>query len=266
MHANEFVLASLSNILAIVSGNVSVGTRVEGGRALPVISGSCRVKESEVYYDLGSFSASPEAGTLELPSYIAAIDLAIPGNTWIRTPDARVELQGNVTLYHDEKGTYLRGELNLVRGWYNVYGNKFSITSGKLQFVYAGSSRPVVDIEAETSDPEGRRIYLTLQWHQDDLEPRLTLRHEDPGYSETDIWKMLGRRRRHDGGTADELGRARHRAEPRRQLHRARAQLPDGGGHDRARGRPRHERASPAPEITGTRRSRSGSISRRVST
>jgi len=189
---NEFVLASLSNILAIVSGNVSIGTRIEGGRVLPVITGSCKIKESEVYYDLGSFSASPESGTLELPSYIAAIDLAIPGNTWIRTPDARVELQGNVTLYHDAKGTYLRGELNLVRGWYNVYGNKFNITSGQLQFVYAGSFRPVVDIEAETRDPEGRRIYLTLQWHQDDLEPRITLRHEDPGYSETDIWKMLG--------------------------------------------------------------------------
>ena len=189
---NEFVLASLSNILAIVSGSVSVGTRIEGERALPVITGSCRIKESEVYYDLGSFSASPDAGTLELPSYIAAIDLAIPGNTWIRTPDARVELQGNVTLHHDAKGTYLRGELNLVRGWYNVYGNKFRITSGRIRFVYAGSFRPVVDIEAETRDPEGRRIYLTLQWHQDDLEPRLTLRHEDPGYSETDIWKMLG--------------------------------------------------------------------------
>jgi hypothetical protein len=189
---NEFVLASLPDIIAIVSGRVSVGTRIEEGRALPEITGTCRIKESEVSYDLGSFSGSPEAGTLELPSYIAAIDLEIPGNTWIRTPDARVELQGNVTLHHDGKGTYLRGELNLVRGWYNVYGNKFRITSGQLQFVYAGSFRPVVDVEAETKDPEGRNIYLTLQWHQDDLEPRLSLRHQDPGYSETDIWKMLG--------------------------------------------------------------------------
>jgi hypothetical protein len=189
---NKFVLASLSDILAIVSGTVSVGTTTEDGRVLPEITGSCRVEESEVSYDLGSFSGSPETGAVKLPSYIAAIDLEIPGNTWIRTPDARVELQGNVTLHHDAKGTYLRGELNLVRGWYNVYGNKFRITSGKLQFVYAGSFRPVVDVEAETKDPEGRTIYLTLQWHQDDLEPRLSLRHQDPGYSETDIWKMLG--------------------------------------------------------------------------
>ncbi len=191
-NVNEFVLASLPDVLAIVSGSVSVGTRTEGGRTLPLINGSVKVKEAEVYYDLGSFSASSEAGTLELPAYIAEIDLAIPGNTWIRTPDARVELQGNVTLYHDGKGTYLRGELNVVRGSYNVYGNKFTITSGKIQFVYAGSTRPVVDLEAETRDPGGRRIYLTFQWHQDDLEPRLSLRHEDPGYSETDIWKMLG--------------------------------------------------------------------------
>jgi hypothetical protein len=191
-NAKEFVLASLSDILAIVSGSVNIGTRIEDGKAIPFLSGSCDVKQSEIYYDFGSFSSSESGGGTEEPTWIAAIDLKIPGNTWIRTPDARVELQGNVTLYHDARGTYLRGELNLVRGWYNVYNNKFTIVSGKLQFVTAGSFRPVVDIEAETNDPEGRKIYLTLQWHQDDLQPRLSLRHEDPGYSETDIWKMLG--------------------------------------------------------------------------
>ena len=192
LNANEFLLASLPNILAIVNGTVNVGTKVEGGKALPIFTGTCEVRESELSYDLGSLS-STEAGTaVEEPSWLAAIDLKIPGNTWIRTPDARVELQGNVTLYHDAKGTYLRGEINIVRGWYIVYNNKFTITSGKLQFVTAGSFRPVVDIEAETQDAEGRKIYLTLQWHQDDLQPRLSLRHQDPGYSETDIWKMLG--------------------------------------------------------------------------
>jgi hypothetical protein len=189
---NEFVLASLPNVLAIVSGTLNVTTRVENGKALPLLSGLLEVNKSELYYDLSSFSSSEAGLAVEEPSWLAAIDLKIPGNTWIRTPDARVELQGNVTLYHDGKGTYLSGELNLVRGWYNVYNNKFRITSGKLQFVLAGSVRPVIDIEAETRDPEGRTIYLTFQWHQDDLQPRLSLRHEDPGYSETDIWKMLG--------------------------------------------------------------------------
>jgi hypothetical protein len=189
---DEFVLASLSNVLAVVSGDATVSTRVVNGAAIPVITGSCEVKQAEVYYDLGNLSSSAAEGAAEAPTWIAAIDCKIPGNTWIRTPDARVELRGDVTLHHDEKGTYLRGDLSLVRGWYNVYNNKFTITSGKLQFVTAGSFRPVVDVEARTRDPEGRYIYLTLRWHQDDLEPRLTLLHEDAGYSETDIWKMLG--------------------------------------------------------------------------
>jgi len=171
---------------------LNVGTKIENGKVLPLLTGSCEVKESEVYYDLGSLSTPGGEGAVEEPSWLAAVDLKIPGNTWIRTPDARIELQGNVTLYHDGKGVYLRGEINIVRGWYIVYNNKFTITSGKLQFVTAGSFRPVVDLEAETQDAEGRTIYLTLQWHQDDLQPLLTLRHQDPGYSETDIWKMLG--------------------------------------------------------------------------
>lgn len=190
--ADKFVLASLSNILAIVSGTLKVATKTEGGRSVPVLSGTFEVKESEVYYDLGSLSSTEGGSTLEPPSYEAAIDLTIPGNTWIKTPDARIELQGDVTLYHDARGTYFRGELTIVRGWYNVYNNKFNITSGSFQFVHAGSFRPVVDIEAETKDADGRTIYLTLAWHQDDVEPRLTLTHEDSGYSETDIWKMLG--------------------------------------------------------------------------
>jgi hypothetical protein len=129
---------------------------------------------------------------MEPPSWIAAVDLDVPGNTWLKTPDANVELGGKVTVHRNRRGVYMRGELNLIRGWYNIYNNKFRVKSGKLQFVHAESFRPVVDIEAETRDPEGRSIFLDLAWHQDDVEPRLSLHHEDPGYSETDIWKMLG--------------------------------------------------------------------------
>jgi len=188
----DFVLASIPDLVAVLSGRLDINTEVEGERIIPVLSGNIEVKSAEIYYDLGDLATREQGGTMEPPSYIATIDLDVPGNTWIRTPDAKLELRGKVTLHHDWKGTYLRGELNLLRGWYNVYNNKFRIQSGKLEFAHAGSFRPIVDIEAETRDPEGRKIYLTLEWHQDDVEPRLSLRHEDPGYSETDIWKMLG--------------------------------------------------------------------------
>ena len=134
------------------------------------------------------------------PSVLALVDLDIPGNAWIKTPDASIEMRGDLTLHHDTRGTYLRGKLDLVRGFYNVYGNRFNVRSGQLEFVHAGGFRPVVDIEAETLDPEGRKIFLSLLWMQDDVEPKVTLVHEDPGYSETDIWKMLG------GGTVGAPG------------------------------------------------------------
>jgi hypothetical protein len=189
---NDFLLASMPNVLAIVSGTLRIDSRLEEGKVIPAITGSCEVKSSELSYDISSFSSSQQTASAGPPTWFAAVDLKVPGNTWVRTPDARVELQGDITLRHDDKGTYLSGELNLVRGWFNVYNNKFNITSGKLQFILAGSTRPVIDIEAETPDPEGNMIYLTFQWHQDDLQPRLSLRDENPAYSETDIWKMLG--------------------------------------------------------------------------
>ncbi len=193
----KFILASIPDIIASLTGKVDIVTRSFDDREIPMLTGSLTVNSAEIYYSLGDLMSSSGGSSMAPPSFMAEVDLSVPGNTWIRTTEARVELEGDVTLHHDNRGTYLRGQLRLVRGWYNVYNNKFRVRSGTFEFVHAGSFRPVVDIEAETRDPEGRSIYLTLAWHQDDVEPRLTLSHEDPGYSETDIWKMLG------GGVVD---------------------------------------------------------------
>ena len=193
----KFVMASIPDIIASLSGKIDIGSRRYEDRIIPKLNGRLTVNSAEIYYSLGDLMDGGGGTSMAAPSFTAEIDLDVPGNTWIRTTEARVELEGGVTLHHDNRGTYLRGQLRLVRGWYNLYNNKFRVKSGTFEFVHAGSFRPVVDIEAETRDPEGRSIYLTLAWHQDDVEPRLTLSHEDPGYSETDIWKMLG------GGVVD---------------------------------------------------------------
>ncbi|MDD3642760.1 MAG: translocation/assembly module TamB domain-containing protein, partial [Candidatus Krumholzibacteria bacterium] len=188
----KFLVASINDILAIVTGRVTIGTEIVGGSAVPSIEGAVEVNRAEVFYAFEEQGAPGAAGTFATPSWLARVDVEIPGNAWIRTPDANIELRGDITLYHDQRGTYFRGHLDLVRGWYNIYANKFRVRSGTVDFVRAEDNRPVVNIEAETPDPEGRTIFLTLLWLQDDVEPRVTLTHEDPGYSETDIWKMLG--------------------------------------------------------------------------
>ena len=192
MELEDVLIASIPDIMAIASGRMNVGTRFRDGQAIPDLTGDLEIKQMEVFYDIGDLRSAGTGGTLTPPAFYAEIDLDVPGNSWVKTPDASIELQGEITLHHDERGTYLRGKMELIRGYYMVYNNKFRVVSGELNFVHAGGFRPVVDIEAETQDPENRRIYLTFAWHQDDVEPRLSLRHEDPGYSETDIWKMLG--------------------------------------------------------------------------
>lgn len=192
LELDKFQLVSIPDVMAIVSGDLKIGTATEGERKIPDVTGNLVVNRAEIYIDFGDFASAKSSGSLEPPSWLAAVDIEVKGNTSLKTPDANVEMRGDITVHHDQKGTYLRGRLDLVRGWYNVYNNKFRVASGRLQFQRAGSFRPVIDVDAETFDPEGRKIYLSLAWHQDDIEPRISLHHEDPGYSETDIWKMLG--------------------------------------------------------------------------
>ncbi len=199
LKVDKCLFASVANVMAIATGDIHIGTELVEGRPVPSLTGDLEVNRAEVYLVMEEIGSSAPSGAVT-PSLLALVDLEIPGNAWIKTPDASIEMRGDITLHHDTRGTYLRGKLDLVRGYYNVYGNKFKVQSGQLEFVHAGGFRPLVDIEAETLDPEGRKIFLSLLWMEDDVEPKLTLVHEDPGYSETDIWKMLG------GGVVDSPG------------------------------------------------------------
>ncbi|MBD3178397.1 MAG: hypothetical protein GF417_01740 [Candidatus Latescibacteria bacterium] len=189
---DRVLVTSISDVAAIVTGRLNIGTVTVEGRQIPSLTGQFEVNEAEVYFNPGDMEGTGGGGSSITPSWMAELDLDMKGNTRIKTPDANIEFMGNVTLHHNEMGTYLRGELKLYRGWYNLYNNKFHIQSGSLVFSHAGGNRPLIDIEAVTYDQEGKRIYLTLIWDENDPQPRLSLHHEESGYSETDIWKMLG--------------------------------------------------------------------------
>ncbi|MCD6380637.1 translocation/assembly module TamB domain-containing protein, partial [bacterium] len=189
---NRFLIVSIKDILAIVTGKVSIGAKRIDGAVIPSLLGDLKVNKVELYYDLGGMGNGKNGTVMSTPSWVAEINLDMEGEARIRTSDANVEFLGDVVLYHNRKGTYLRGTLTLHRGWYNIYNNKFRVNSGTLVFAQAGTTRPIVNIEAETFDPEGKRIYLTVLWDENDPQPRLSLHHEESGYSQTDIWKMLG--------------------------------------------------------------------------
>jgi len=126
-----------------------------------------------------------------------------PGRSVGRSRDAgsevrvwQMELGGDLILKRDQKGLYLRGDLDVLRGNYLLYNNKFRITEGRFDFATATTLRPGIYLDAYT--PHGRsgeverRIFLTLSWPADEEGPEITLSYSEPGYSEADIWRMLG--------------------------------------------------------------------------
>jgi hypothetical protein len=165
---------------------------------LPLITGALDVREANIYMELtaGADDNAALALPTDEPGWLCSIDLSAAKNVWIRNPDLSVEMAGDVTLKKDERGMYFRGDLDVLRGSYRLYGNKFTITSGSMDFSAAETLRPAMYIEAytqdRTSDAADRNIYLTLSWPYDKKEPQVSLAYDEPGYSEADLWRMLG--------------------------------------------------------------------------
>jgi len=204
----EFELNSIEDVEVRTDGNLSLKlVPWRDGRRIPQITGALAVKEATITMDVMEASTGgPSATSAEFtrptdrPNWIASVDLDADKNVWIRNPDLIVELEGDVTLIRDERGLYFRGDMGILRGSYKVFGNKFEITDGTFDFSASETLRPSMQINAYTpyhaTDPNdvGGDIYLALTWPYDQKEPRIKLSYPSgPGYSEAELWSMLGR-------------------------------------------------------------------------
>ncbi len=195
----DFRLTSIPNVDVQAEGSlVARYHEWREGHKIPLITGSLDVREASIYMELTAGTEATGALTLptDEPGWICSVDLHGPKNVWVRNPDLNVEMAGDVILKKDERGMYFRGDMAVLRGSYRVYGYKFTITSGTMDFSAAETLRPAMFIEAytphHTGDGPDRNIYLTLSWPYDRKEPEISLAYDEPGYSEADIWNMLG--------------------------------------------------------------------------
>ncbi len=195
---NDLPFASIHDFTSIQDGVLTVKSRGEEKRRLtPEVTGRLKIKQATITFPIGGGMAktSPLAVPTDNPRWFGSIDINAPKKIFVKNPGLNMELGGDVILKRDETGLYLRGELNVLRGSYNLYGNKFKITDGFLDFSTATSFRPEISINAYNLYRHGEiehRVYLNLSWPRDKKEPHVTLSSDDPLYSETDIWKMLG--------------------------------------------------------------------------
>jgi len=198
MKFTDFWVTRHPDLEALVEGNLSLAMYEDGDRHIPNITGHLTAKQAEVLYTFQSSGGPPSPITLPTatPGWICNIDIDAHKNLWVRNPDMNIELGGQLILKRDHSGLFLRGDLSVLRGSYNVYNNKFEVVEGTLDFSAAEGVRPEVYINAYTplriEDGQEERIYLTLRWPRDKIEPEIQLSSTKPGYYQSDLWRMLG--------------------------------------------------------------------------
>lgn len=194
---SDFSFSTIPGFESIQNGEISVKSHDDGGRLIPSVTGDLRVKEAVITRSLAGQEGPPSPWTVatESPSWLCDLDLHAPKNVWLRNPDVNVEMGGDVTLKRDREGFYLRGDLRVLRGSYTLYNNKFRITDGRFDFATA-TLRPGIYLDAFTphrrSGDTEYKIFLSFSWPADEEQPEITLSYSEPGYSEADIWAMLG--------------------------------------------------------------------------
>ncbi len=196
---HEFRVTSIPDVDVVLDGVVTARLQDwREGQKLPFVTGALDVREATIQLELGPDNGTGSALTLptDEPGWICSVDISAPKNVWVKNPDLNVELAGDVILKRDERGMYFRGDMSVLRGSYRLYANKFTITSGSMDFSAAETLRPAMVIEAytpyHTPGEADRNIYLSLNWPYDKKEPQISLTFDDPGYSEADIWRLLG--------------------------------------------------------------------------
>lgn len=182
---------------AIVSGELAVTAyRLDEGKLIPQIAGRVVVDEASYIGKVGEAAelrgSTAAAGTVT-PSWLADLEIEIPGTVTVSNPDAKLTLAGDILLIKDFDGLKPRGELTVVSGDYYLVNTDFSVTSGTITFGEVVGVNPDLDITAETVLPNDQTgIEETIYVHLMGTAREPTIRvSSTSGYSETDIYNML---------------------------------------------------------------------------
>ena len=118
----------------------------------------------------------------------------IPRNTWLRGPEINVEIEGELDLVVDGDAFLLFGTINVVRGTYELYGNKFIIEKGALTFQGAKEMLPEINLDAtrsfrnlRTKEKQTLRIKIT----GNPTAPKITFQRDDDTIEEKDALAYL---------------------------------------------------------------------------
>jgi translocation and assembly module TamB len=129
------------------------------------------------------------------------VGVRIARNTWLRSPDANVEIYTpedqealHVRMEHGTRMPTLEGTINADRGDYEFSGRRFQLTSGSLVFLGTTELNPQLQLAAVHEVPQQARAPLTIQINIGGYlsEPTITLSsNSQPPLSQSDLLSYL---------------------------------------------------------------------------
>ena len=221
MKTSNFVIASNKDFEIRIDSNL----QLLGDLDQPKFGGTVNILRSRLY--LPAFESSQNDETeKELPLLVAAqmeilpsirpkqqrrqisskyidnlrgnLKINIPRNTWLRSSDMNIEIAGNLDLVKSGQYFELFGDIQIIRGNYNLYGKRFDVQKGSFTFEGGSKIDPQIELEVQYVfrglDKEKKYLKLYITGHVNN--PSLQFSLNDVEIEETDAisYILFGRK------------------------------------------------------------------------
>jgi translocation and assembly module TamB len=215
---DRFQAVSRRDIETMLSGSFTVSGEYE----LPFAEGSLRVEEGTLYVDefvrnaavvdlrdpslftdgfavdTTVFVTQPILADLRNPfldNLRVDIDLSVPRNLWLRSREMNVEMGGDLIVRYDRAvgDLVLVGDLQALRGSYQVLGRTFEVDGGTVSFLGQPGVNPSLGIQAlsRVRRREGDRLEIRATVTGTLVQPLVTLSSTEQGISQSDLVSYL---------------------------------------------------------------------------
>ena len=120
-----------------------------------------------------------DSATTERPplakNLTGTVEIKIPRNTWFHSPEMNVAIEGELDVVVHGDSIQLFGFVKVYRGTFIVYGKRFDVVEGRLDFQGGTSFVPSITMEIAYSlrRPDGQQEDLILRLRGDALTPEL---------------------------------------------------------------------------------------------
>jgi translocation and assembly module TamB len=102
---------------------------------------------------LAEVTEQAQIDTIEVPGFLdlleGELEVRVNRNTWIRNPQLRLELGGNLRMIVDKGNFLLKGPVTIIRGQYDLLGRRFIVNEGKVEFLWGEAIKSPFYLEAE---------------------------------------------------------------------------------------------------------------------